>query len=304
MSQLNEETIKEKNSKYSLMLNIIFGISILGIIFYYIFSSPIRENDVIIHIASSDSLAQISKELDKKSVISHPFIFKLFVSVLSDDKKIPKGDYLFKKGESLFGVVWQVSKGQHGVDPIRVTFKEGITKNDMALILTDKISNFRKDLFLTDDRSREGYLFPDTYFFYSLSTTDEILNEITNNFNKRISKVEAEIKSSGHSMSDIIIMASILEKEAKGKEDGAIISGILWKRIKLGMPLQVDAAPSTYEESGLPNSPISNPGLSSIDFAINPKESPYLFYLHDKDGKVHYAEDFSEHRSNIARFLK
>ena len=99
-------------------------------------------------------------------------------------------------------------------------------------------------------------------------------------------------------------MASILEKEAKGDNDAPYISGILWKRINIGMALQVDAAPVTYDEAGLPSKPICNPGLVSIKAAINPKNSSYLFYLHDDDGQVHYAEDFSEHRSNIAHYLK
>jgi len=231
-------------------------------------------------------------------------MLRVFVFIFSGDKHISSGDYLFKKGKSVLSVAWQLARGIHGVEPIKITFKEGITKADMAKLLAEKIPSFRKDLFLSDKRSKEGYLFPDTYFIYPLSTTDEILNDITSNFNKKIASIDKDIKASGKSLSDIIIMASILEKEAKGKEDAPIISGILWKRIKLGMPLQVDAAPKTYDESNLPRSPISNPGLSSILYAIHPESSPYLFYLHDDFGQVHYAVDFSEHRSNIAKYLK
>ena len=174
----------------------------------------------------------------------------------------------------------------------------------MAKILSDKIPNFRKDLFLSNPKVKEGYLFPDTYFFFSLSTTDEIVNDMTLNFKKRTDPLETDIKNSGRSFSDIIKMASILEKEASGKEDIYIISGILWKRINMGMPLQVDAALNTYKNTGLPVSPICNPGLLAIGAAIHPENTPYLFYLHDSDGQVHFATDFSEHRSNIARYLK
>lgn len=99
-------------------------------------------------------------------------------------------------------------------------------------------------------------------------------------------------------------MASILEGEAKGKEDIGLISGILWKRISLGMPLQVDVDRSTYEKKGFPVAPLNNPGLMSINASLNPIASKYLYYLHDKNGKVHYATSYEEHKRNINNYLK
>jgi UPF0755 protein len=99
-------------------------------------------------------------------------------------------------------------------------------------------------------------------------------------------------------------MASLVEEEAKGDEDREYISGILWKRLSINMPLQVDAAPSTYEKRGLPENPITNPGLEAIQAAIHPKNSPYLYYLHDKEGNIHYARNFEEHKANKLKYLK
>jgi len=296
--------VNKTNSNSKLIKSLILVIGFLLLISYYLFSSPYRAEDVTIHFSSNDSLSQISNDLGKNNIVRYPFVFKSFIYVLSLDKHISAGDYLFKKDEGFFGVFWQVLKGHHGVEKIRITFKEGMTTNDMVKILADKIPSFRKDLFLSDARVKEGYLFPDTYFFYPLSTTDEILTEITNNFKNKLNPLESEIKASGRSLPDIIIMASILEKEASGKEDASIISGILWKRIKLGMALQVDAAPETYKMKGLPSEPISNPGLVSIKAAIHPVDSPYMFYLHDSNRVAHFAVDFKEHKSNIARYLK
>jgi len=304
MDNLNEEIKTEKNSKSNLVLNIILGVCFLLIFSCYLFGAPTREKDLITHISSSDSLTKISNDLKNKKVVRYSYISKILVYIFSGDKLVPSGDYLFKKGENVFSVSGQLSRGKHGVEPIRVTFKEGISREDMANLLADKIPSFRKDLFLSDERSKDGYLFPDTYFFFPLSTTDEILDEITKNFSKKILSIDKELKASGKSLSDIIVMASILEKEASGKNDISLISGILWKRTELGMPLQVDAAPSTYKEIGLPDTPISNPGLLSIKAAIDPKSSPYLFYLHDHNGQVHFAFDFNGHRSNIAKYLK
>lgn len=298
----NIDTIRPKNKILNIWILSIFIIIILTI--FYFLSAPFKNNDVLIHISSGESLSSISSELINDQAIRSNFTLKVFIKLLGTKKGIIKGDYLIKKNSPVWIVAWQVSRGHHNVEPIKVTLKEGITKNNMAKILADKIPNFNTDLFLNDSRSKEGYLFPDTYFFYSLSSTDEIITDITANFQKRINSIDKDIKSENHSLSDIITMASILEKEASGKNDIAIISGILWKRIQLGMPLQVDAAPSTYKEIGLPKSPIGNPGLLAIKAALHPQESGYLFYLHDKDGNVHYAVDFNEHRSNILRYLK
>ena len=131
---------------------------------------------------------------------------------------------------------------------------------------------------------------------------------------------------SDHSFSDIVIVASILEKEVKTSESRAIVSGILWKRLALGMPLQVDAtlgyitgktsaeltidnlnadSPyNTYRNKGLPPTPISNPGLLALDAALHPKSSPYLYYLSDNNGVIHYAVTFEEHKANKARYLR
>ena len=99
-------------------------------------------------------------------------------------------------------------------------------------------------------------------------------------------------------------MASLIEREAKGDTDRGFISGILWKRISIGMPLQVDVAVETYKTKGLPKSPISNPGIESIKAAIHSENSPYFFFIYDRNDNIHYAESFSEHQVNIRKYLK
>ncbi|MEI7688940.1 MAG: endolytic transglycosylase MltG [Candidatus Nomurabacteria bacterium] len=304
MDNIKVEIKKEKSFKPYWVLDIILIICVLFIFMHYVFSAPVGSRDRTLHISSSDSLIKISQDLRDNNIIKSPYIFKTLMFVLSKDKNIHYGDYLFKGNSSVLDVSLQIAKGKHGVAPIKITLTEGMTNEDMAKLLADKLPVFRSDAFLSDPRSKQGYLFPDTYFFYPLTTTNEVLEEMTADFKKRISGVNSDISSSGKSLSDIIVMASIIEKEASGKNDSSIISGILWKRIKLGMPLQVDASPSTYKVANLPNSPISNPGLLAINSALHPEDSPYLFYLHDKNGLVHYATDFNQHKINIARYLK
>ncbi len=304
MDSLNNEIKNRKSFKSYWILDIILIIGVFFIFIHYILSAPIGNRDRTIHISSNDSLIKISQDLKNNNIIKSPYIFKTLMYVLSKDRKVKYGDYLFKANSSVLSISLQIAKGRHDVSPIKVTLREGMTNDDMSKLIADKLPITRMDAFLSDPRCKQGYLFPDTYFFYPLTTTTEVLEEITANFKKKILVLDNDINSSGRKLSDIIVMASILEKEASGKSDSAIISGILWKRIKIGMPLQVDASPSTYKNANLPVDPISNPGILSINSAIHPEDSPYLYYLHDKNGVVHYATNYSQHKINIARYLK
>ena len=120
----------------------------------------------------------------------------------------------------------------------------------------------------------------------------------------QIKPIQPLIIKTGKTEKEIITMASLIEGEAKGNIDRGFISGILWKRLSMNMPLQVDVALETYKTKGLPKNPIGNPGLEAIKAAIYPKDSAYLYYLHDKKGNIHYAKNFLEHQVNIRKYLK
>jgi UPF0755 protein len=294
IEQLNTKT---KNRFKFLFLNFV-------VFLCYFLSAPFSSEDITIHISSGQSINSVSLELENKNIIRNDFTLKFFIKLLKKGTGIIVGDYLIKKDSPVYIVAWQISRGHHKIEPIKVTFREGLTNEQLVIILADKIAFFPKGLFLSKVNNKQGYLFPDTYFFFPLDTVDEIIEKLSNNFNNKIKNLSSSINSSNKSLSEIIIMASILEGEAGGKEDVGIISGILWKRISLGMPLQVDIDKSTYTTKGLPLKPLNNPGLSSIEASINPINSPYLYYLHDKNGKVYFAKNFEEHKQNINKYLK
>ena len=304
MDELPIETKNTPIRRNNLILNLILVILCFFIIFYYLLSNPLNKKNVTIHIGPNESLSSVASELKDKNAIRQAFILKIFINIFSSDKRIPKGDYFFTKDLDVWNIAWNLARGDHNVSTIKVTFPEGSTNEQMSNILANLMPNFRRDLFLSSIKSKQGYLFPDTYLFFPLTTTDEMVDEVSLNFGKRIHQLNSEINSSGKSLSDIIIMASIIQKEAKGKVDAPTISGILWKRISINMPLQVDIDRETYSKVGLPSLPISNPGLVSIQASINPVSSPYLYYIHDKGGIVHYAITFAEHKKNIAIYLK
>lgn len=297
-SKIEDKNKIFKNPKFISYI-IIFCLFISIIIFF-----PFKKENVIFHISSGQSVNSIASELNDKDIINNNFLFKLFIKLINNGKGIALGDYLINKNSPVWSIAWQLGNGNHNIKPIKITIIEGLTNEEIADIFKSKIPSFNKDLFLSSVKDKQGYLFPDTYFFFPLDTNEEIIKKMNDNFNKRIKNLENKISLSGKSLKEIITMASILEGEAKGKEDVKIISGILWKRISLGMPLQVDVDKWTYQNEGLPNTPLNNPGLMSIEASINPEESSYLYYIHGKDGQVHYANSFESHKVNINNYLK
>ena len=292
--------LAEKQLRNSIILVIVFLVMLAT---FVLTSTPYDKAPTIIHIGRGYSTAKISMDLKEKNVIRSEKVFKIFMKIFQSGKGLPAGDYYFN-GEPVWKVALMLSRGDHHIVPIKVTFPEGITNEQMAGILEKRLPNFNTTDFLNRVNGKQGYLFPDTYFFYPKTTIDEVIDALQNNYYKKIDSFSSDFSKSSHSKKEIIIMASILEGEAKGDIDNGTISGILWKRLKNGMLLQVDAAKDTYKTKGLPSNPISNPGLSSIKAALYSVDSSYLFYLHGKDGVVHYAVTFTEHKNNIKKYLK
>ncbi len=173
----------------------------------------------------------------------------------------------------------------------------------------------------------EGFLFPDTYVFGPAATPKQIVELLLKNFRNKfeplVSKYAGFLEQ--HKPRDIVIMASLLEREAVSLEDKRIVAGILYNRINAGMRLDVDAtvsymkgdwrAPITYEDlqkdsayntrknTGLPPGPICNPGLVSLEAAMSPTLTNYFYYLTGSNGQMYYAETLTEHNLNKEKFL-
>lgn len=287
------------------MRDIFLSFSILFFIlgFYLIFwRAPDNfPTEKIFLIEEGSSAKKVALVMKKENVVRSPALF----SVLSGffNKKGPlAGDYFFEKKLSVFEVARRVSRGYTNLAPIKITIPEGFTAIEIGREMESKLLRFEKEKFLAE--ANEGYLFPDTYFFLTTDGAEEALLSFRKNFEKKVSPLFSEMDSSGKTREDILIMASIIEEESNGEEDRSLISGVLWKRLSIGMPLQVDVWPESYKRKGLPEKPISNPGISSIKASIHPLSSPYLYYLHDKDGVAHFAKSFAEHNANIKKYLK
>ena len=321
-----------KNKAPTNILSIIVGLLLLlGIFYYLFFSPPVREftekKKKIFHIEKGENLSEISQNLKSKGFIKNSFIFKTFFSLMAGENKVKAGDYLFEKPLSVLKIKNRLAEGIYGLLPVKITILEGWTVKDIGFYF-ENLEVFQAEEFYLPFAREEGYLFPDTYFFDANDLNPEIIAKtMRENFEKKITpEIMAEIEQRGKNLKEIIIMASLIEKEMSSPEDGRIISGILWKRFESKMGLQVDATltyltgkPSlklteedlaidsrynTYKYRGLPAGPISNPGLEAIKAAVFPEKSPYWYYLHDSERQPHYARDFEEHKANKIKYLK
>ena len=307
-----ENTENLENGVKHRMFNIkkiIFYASILVVffsLFYFFFLSAPSNFPVsyVVQIEPGMSLRSISSVLKKDQIIRSRVAFEYLAIFFGGEKRIISADYLFEKKLPVWQVVWRIVKGEHHMAPVTVTIPEGFNVNQIGDAFVLKLAHFSEVSFLLKTKDLEGYLFPDTYFFLTNADDTDVIKSMNDNFYKKITPLLPEITSSGHTEKEIITMASVIEREAKGDTDRAVIAGILWRRISIGMPLQVDAAPDTYKSKGLPGVPIGNPGLKAIEAALNPQTSSYLYYLHDKNGNIYYAKTFAEHEINIKKYLK
>jgi len=212
------------------------------------------------------------------------------------------GQYLMSGPQNVFFIAWRVFHGDYDIETVKLTIPEGFTVREISKLFDERFVFFDHADFV--EHAPEGYLFPDTYFIPVIATASSTIKLLGDNFTHKIVSSMPDIESSGRTLKEIIIMASLLEAETKTKEDREIVSDILWKRLKLRMPLQVDSDMGTYEFVGLPENPINNPGLVSIDAALHPTSTPYLYFLTGDDGTMHYSRTFDEHVAKKLKYIK
>jgi len=281
----------------------------------------------LVTIQPGTALTQAANILADKRIIGSAFFYKAYVTLIRSSKGIRSGTYLFATPESALRVALRTAYGIDGLQPIKVTIPEGSSLSDISMLLVKDIPNFDVKQFLVLAKPQTGYLFPDTYFWNITTAPQQIVNEMRANFDHQIVGASTSIAAFGKPLKDVIIMASIVEREAATTTDRRIVAGILWKRITQGLALQVDApfysilgksakdpvtlddlqstSPyNTYKYAGLPPGPINNPGIESIIDTVTPIQTNYLYYLSDSKGVMHYAETHDEHVANKQKYLK
>jgi UPF0755 protein len=289
-------------------------------------SPPGRQGaPVIATVTPGESAYTVAETLAQAGVVRHAGVFALALRLTGNTDSIHAGQYLFEAGEEgMLEIAHRLSHGTFNTIPVTLTFPEGISVREMAVKIEKEFGTGA--LFVEEAAKHEGFLFPDTYRFWMHDTPEAIISAMRARYAEKIAPFRDAISASGHSEKEIITMASLLEKEARTPEVRQILAGILWERIRLGMPLQVDAvfgyifnratySPSfadlkvdspynTYLHKGLPPTPINNPGLESMYAALRPTPSDYLYYLTDKQGVMHYAKTYAGHQENERLYLR
>lgn len=340
---------------YKILKSIILLAVIFSLLFYFFYKNNInspasnKDLEIIFSINRGEGVATVSKNLFERNLIKSELFFKIYLWKNELDKKLQAGTYVLNNNMSMKEIVELFVLGNVVPNEIDVKIIEGWNLNNIATSF-EKIGIATADDFLSlagapvskwsfgfkqpdflnglKDSDLEGYLFPDTYRVFNNASVEDIIKKSLENFDKKLSQeMRAEINRQGKSIHEIIIMASIIEKEVIKDEDKKLVSGILNKRIDIGMMLQVDSTINyltgkndpgaslvdlqidspynTYKNFGLPPGPICNPGLSSIMAAIYPVESEYLFYLSRQDTfETIFSKNYEEHLMNKNRYLK
>jgi UPF0755 protein len=329
------------------------GILLLLILLYSLYQIYIPVNyaseemiNYVIERGSGNSA--IAEDLENKGIIKSAFFFRMYTFLSFNHTGLMAGKYTISPKMSIYKIVKKMTTG----DTIRDRFViyEGMTAADIGEyfesrevctpeefdeIIHRDYSKFFP--FLTDkpaDANLEGYLFPDTYEVSTDQTCEQMIDAMLINFgNKLTLELQEEIKAQNKTIFEVVTMASLIEKEvgSESEEVKKTVSGILHKRLEIGMPLQLDSTVNyvtgktdssvlivdtqidspynTYKYKGLPIGPISNPGLESIMAALDPIETDYLYYLSNPnnpapDGATtHYAKTLKEHAANRAKYL-
>jgi len=296
-----------------------------------------HQGPVILSIERGQSLISISKELQREGVIDSPFLFRLILELQTSKNTVQAGYYQFADSKnasstprfSIFEVARRLANGESGFSVVKVVVPEGFSTMDIGQRLQKQFGGIDPADFLSRSKEYEGYLFPDTYYIMPFATSSQIVKQMRDNFDEKVLKntnLMAAIQNSGHSLEDVIKMASILEGEVRTVKDRRLVSDLLWRRIKIGMPLQVDStfqyinqkttaeltredlkidSPyNTYKYKGLPPTPISNPGLDTILAAAEPEANNFLFFLNDAEGNTYFSKTYAEHLRLKNKYLK
>ena len=316
------------------LLSLAIGVVILLflIVNLVVFLQPIDKSKTVktsFDVRYGDGFKVIAERLEEEGLIKSRSWFKIYSLITGSAHLFKPGSY--ELNPSMSGV--QIAKAlTSGPQDIKVIVYEGETLVDIDRKLAEaKVLDLGELKKFNDSQSKslEGFLFPDTYKFTQHSKVDDVVKKFLDNFKNKVGD------HAGDDDYEDLIIASIIEKEALRSQDRLVVSGVIHKRLDMGMALQIDASVvyakckgaflscddktrvlssqdlklknpyNTYLYPGLPPTPISNPGKESIMAALNPQKSKYLYYISDpKTGRIIFSQTLDEHNQNRFKYLR
>lgn len=275
-------------------------------------------------IPKGTAVREIGNDLKEAGLIRDPVVFFIYIKMNNLDRAIQAGSYKLSPSMDLTKIMDTL---RHGSVDIWITIPEGYRAAEIAEVLKANIGTYN-DSWLASLEAEEGYLFPDTYLIPKDAEVTTVISIMKNTFNTRIT--DAGLDPADPKLHEIVTIASLIEREALKDEEKGLISSVIANRLSAGMALDIDAtlqyikgkdrngkwwgiptaadralvSPyNTYRNPGIPPGPIANPGIEAIKAAANPQKSDYYFYIHDRQGNVHFAKTLEEHNRNVANYL-
>jgi len=322
---------QRKSLARSLFVFIILCLIIAGGLFFWWHyetspANPAAQKKHTFIINDGESVRTIADQLQQEGYIKNAFIFFLLLKQTGLDGKIQAGIFQLSPAMSAEQIAQAL---QVGTFTTAITIPEGKRAEEIADILQAKLPDYQNSWRQKLD-AYEGYLFPDTYAFDKSTTIDQIIRTMTENFNRKYASIIDGRKTS-LSKQQIVTIASIIEREARFPQDRPLVASVILNRLRIGMPLQIDATVqyalgyqpqekswwkkdlttddlqfgspyNTYLNTGLPPTPISNPGLESLQAVIDAPETDYLYYISDKSGHNHFEATLEQQNADMQKY--
>ncbi|RZI46326.1 endolytic transglycosylase MltG [Rickettsiales endosymbiont of Peranema trichophorum] len=310
------------------VLKICLSICLISYSYYYVYIKPHTQNDKVVVIPHKVSKSEIGRILYATEVIEDQVMF-FIVSHLHSflGNHLLSGEYLFEKGSTLMDVIKKLMYGD--VIRYKLTIPEGYTNAQIYDLLnsTDKLTGE-----IDISKYGEGSLFPATYFYKNGTTKEQLLKQMKNLMSKHLDDLSSQtsLPTPLRSNYELIILASIVEKEASLESERPRIARVYLNRLTIGMPLQADptviyalslgghtldgelkrqdlkyVSPyNTYLNKGLPPTPIANPGLASIKAVLHPTDGKELYFVKNSDAGHSFGTTYLEHLTNVRNYRK
>lgn len=337
MPPIEEVGEKKKRSRWFWIIlidTIIVGLAGLCFAFYlyaqHLNTAPDEFAATEFVVKPGDTAAEIASGLTQQNIIRSELLLEVIYAAFEDPTQIKAGRYVFNEPQTTLEVARTLVAGQFGNELVSITFLEGESVVMFTKRADEQLSDFDAQRFSNLAQNFEGKLFPDTYRVPADYSADDLFTLLREQHDETTQELFATASTS-LSREEVVILASILEREANSKESMRTVAGVFLNRIEIGMPLQADAtieyvletpihelppgqlaaelreieSPyNTYKNIGLTPTPIGNPGRQAIAAVLNPIESEYLYYITGTDGEFYYASTYNQHLINIERHLR
>ncbi|MFQ5655946.1 MAG: endolytic transglycosylase MltG [Candidatus Methylomirabilales bacterium] len=288
----------------------------------------------VVNIEPESSSTEIAELLKREGIVQDRLLFLLFTTLRGSSDRLMAGEYQFTPSMGLLKVIRTLEEGKVFVH--KVTIPEGASVRQIAILLSkeglvdrERFLQLAMDpgvagSYVSEAKTLEGFLFPDTYHFIKQEGEEAIIEAMIRRF-FRAFPLDDELRARqlGMSLYEIVTLASIVEKEAVIDREKPIIAGVFHNRLKRGMRLQADPTVlygrgrrgrirtrdlrtkhpyNTYVRAGLPPGPIASPGVAALKATLYPAQVKYLYFVSKNDGTHHFSRTLEEHNRAVRKY--